>query len=910
VLVTVLLAWSWRRAELIYAAVFHLVTATYLVLFSVGNNDPAMAYVLGLFAAIEALAVWGIGFACQARRDDWIRACARPLYHWNVVLACAAALLSDRSLLVLSLVAVSFLLNVKSLPRAEWLYGTIAALLAAFYFRWLTEVSPIELVGWAMVAAFAISALAIVVQRQKAAICERLALPPLALESPLFHASIALAFVAGLARIGTTTNGSVAWNSHKWFPLALAVQTLVWLRAYPRRELLHASLALVAWTTTTAIVPAHPTLGHISLVAASTALGYVLIERLLRPHEPSICARLGIVDAGYLTVLRSWAVAAFGVGAVGTITVLIGEMGATMLGRFPAAPGLGIVEWWVVLAAIVAIGAFLVVIGGDVDGPSTLEPEHVALALHGAGVAVLWWLGVTSSPLAGMTMGPRVYYPVVTAIAALVTANVVRRHANHQSWDELLWMGDVRDEAVTRALAAQACVLSALALLFTGGALESATAVALFLTAVTMVLVLSATGWLGCAYAGSALWCAAWGVTALIVAPLLGWSTAGLRATCVSAGALGAAFSLLAMARWLSQSALAAKAATAWRSFGSQGAGQTIERSIEQVALASSIFAVLAALFAGVNGPEVGTLATAVGVLVILGAALLAILLVPRWQAEWLVYLAQTVALCAYLKYRLAVPQPIAFDAIVLTLIGYLNLGLAEVLETLEFKIYARPARFFSLVVPSLPLVQAVAAGGLNELGLFHLLSAGTFYGIACGRLRWKTLGYAAAVLYNGALWVLWGTFGWKLASEPQFFMVPVGLSTILFAEVNRSELGRANVNTIRTVGLTIIYLSMAVPIWQHEQNFGAWLALLIGSLVGIFAGIGLRLQTFLWMGIATFVLDVLYEMGRMSVDYAFAKWAIMLAIGIALVLFVALNEKKRIMGTMRLYFDQARMWD
>ena len=45
--VTVLLVATWRRPELVYSAVFHLVAATYLVLFSTGNNDPAMAYILG-----------------------------------------------------------------------------------------------------------------------------------------------------------------------------------------------------------------------------------------------------------------------------------------------------------------------------------------------------------------------------------------------------------------------------------------------------------------------------------------------------------------------------------------------------------------------------------------------------------------------------------------------------------------------------------------------------------------------------------------------------------------------------------------------------------------------------------------------------------------------------------------------
>ena len=99
------------------------------------------------------------------------------------------------------------------------------------------------------------------------------------------------------------------------------------------------------------------------------------------------------------------------------------------------------------------------------------------------------------------------------------------------------------------------------------------------------------------------------------------------------------------------------------------------------------------------------------------------------------------------------------------------------------------------------------------------------------------------------------------------------------------------------------------LPIWQFD-SFGAWLTLLLVSLLGIFAGIGLRLQTFLWLGLTTFVLDVVYEMGRVSLDHAFAKWAIMLVLGIGLVMFVALNEKKQIVNTMLEYYARARTWE
>ena len=58
-------------------------------------------------------------------------------------------------------------------------------------------------------------------------------------------------------------------------------------------------------------------------------------------------------------------------------------------------------------------------------------------------------------------------------------------------------------------------------------------------------------------------------------------------------------------------------------------------------------------------------------------------------------------------------------------------------------------------------------------------------------------------------------------------------------------------------------------------------MALLLGSLLGLFAGIGLRVQTFVWLGLVTFLADVLYELGRVGLDHALAKWAIMLSLGI-----------------------------
>ena len=44
--------------------------------------------------------------------------------------------------------------------------------------------------------------------------------------------------------------------------------------------------------------------------------------------------------------------------------------------------------------------------------------------------------------------------------------------------------------------------------------------------------------------------------------------------------------------------------------------------------------------------------------------------------------------------------------------------------------------------------------------------------------------------------------------------------------------------------------------------------------------------------------------------EHTLAKWAIMLALGLLLVLFVALNEKQRLLATISKYVETVRQWE
>ena len=127
--------------------------------------------------------------------------------------ALAVVLCAD-SPLTLALVAVSLLLAIKGLPRAEWLYGAVAACTVAGYWKWLERVSAVPLLALALLVAFGLWGLAVLVQSYKPAICRRLGLVALSYELPLFHSATAAGAMALLLRVNLSLSDGAAWTAY------------------------------------------------------------------------------------------------------------------------------------------------------------------------------------------------------------------------------------------------------------------------------------------------------------------------------------------------------------------------------------------------------------------------------------------------------------------------------------------------------------------------------------------------------------------------------------------------------------------------------------------------------------------------------------------------------------------------
>jgi hypothetical protein len=897
-LALVLLAGSSRWAAWTYQAIACGVTAVFLLVLEGRLPGPELMHVLGLTAIAQALALAALGFLGRAlagestlprgREQIW----HQPAFVSALILTAAAVVLAYDVPRTMLLAALAFLLMVKGLPWRSWLYPAILSCLCAGYHAYLVGRSIDVLVTWLVATAYVLWALGAAVRRTEPGLVRWLRLVGSGYALPLFHLALVAAVAAGVLRGSEHAGESLPWSRSAPLAYQLAAFCVLMIEAWPSPAWMGVAFVLASLGFGFWLSPRVDHGLHWLEVAAVLANIWLVVGRLLALVERPLCQRLRIPALGYAGPLETGARLYFAATFAGAASLVLLSVGHALGVGADLMPldSQDLLGWRYVLAALGLEAIYLVVAWRRSDWPD------IVLGLEVLGVLAVWWLAAPLSPLVVHgRLAPTTFLPAATAAAALVMAAVaaaVRRFDANRA---------ARLDAHS-GRAGQA--LAVVAALMTRGALSVETIMTLVLAAVAPAL--RATAWrsIGAGYQAGAM-CAAAGMLAALTTAKR-WDT-----TTEPAGLVWSALGLVAALAivWLG--------AGLWRRMMAEAddeepialPARNVAVALEQNVLFGAGLAVLLVALSACTSTPPGSAASWGAIGTLAGVALLGLGLIVRWGVAWLVYPSQAAVVGCYLYYRWIFPLPASTDAAVLTALGYLDFGLAEVIDRLGLARYAWPMRWFSLALPFLPLVLLVREVRSDDLQLFVLFTVATFYGVAGASLQWKGLGYTAGLFYNSFLWVLWGRFGWQVADHSQFYLIPVGLSAVLVAEFERATLGRPAANAVRGLGLSVIYLSLAVPVWQFE-SLGAWVALLFLALAGVFAGIGVRVQVFLWMGLVVFVLDVVYQLGKVGMRHTLAKWSIMLALGILLVFFVALNEKKRIVARMKSLIAIARQWE
>src|SRR5207248_5376543 len=111
----------------------------------------------------------------------------------------------------------------------------------------------------------------------------------------------------------------------------------------------------------------------------------------------------------------------------------------------------------------------------------------------------------------------------------------------------------------------------------------------------------------------------------------------------------------------------------------------------------------------------------------------------------------------------------------------------------------------------------------------------------------------------NFGLWALWTHVGLPFLSHPQAWLIPLGLIVLASEHVNRPQLPPEASLALRYLGISLIYVASTSDLFLAGVGNSLWLPVVLAVLcvAGVLAGIWLRVQAFLFLGLGFLHLDV-----------------------------------------------------
>ncbi len=212
-----------------------------------------------------------------------------------------------------------------------------------------------------------------------------------------------------------------------------------------------------------------------------------------------------------------------------------------------------------------------------------------------------------------------------------------------------------------------------------------------------------------------------------------------------------------------------------------------------------------------------------------------------------------------------------------------------------------RPWQLAAVIVPLIAIGESPSVSHPVSL----LIVAGFYVLLALFNQQIRFT-YISAVLID---WVLLRWF-WRLElSESLWYVIPLGLTLLYIAQVDpnlkQAEQKQAR-HLLRVLGSGAICL---VALWSnHWSGIGTGVI----SVLVIFAGLGLRVRAFLFVGTATFLINAFYQLGVLIFDYPFSKWVIGLLVGITFIWIAATFETRReqITALLRNWISELQTWE
>jgi hypothetical protein len=306
------------------------------------------------------------------------------------------------------------------------------------------------------------------------------------------------------------------------------------------------------------------------------------------------------------------------------------------------------------------------------------------------------------------------------------------------------------------------------------------------------------------------------------------------------------------------------------------------------------------------------------------------------------VYAAEALLALLLVHLRLSVPDLIPsivghYWPLVVMAVAFLGVGLSEFFHRRGWTVLAEPLRRTGVFLPLLPLLafwvrpltglrESLGANlpGLQPLlrylenlpdsfamhaGLWFLV--GALYGSLAVTRRSYRFALLAALAANFGLWVVFAHHErLSFVLHPQLWLIPLALIVLVAGHVNQDRLTEAQGNALRYLALLLIYLSSTADLFLAGLgDVGLSLVLAVLAVLGVLAGILLRLRAFLFLGVSFLFLVVFARIWHAAVERAqtWVWWASGIVLGVAILALFALFEKRR--NDVLHVLDELKKW-
>ncbi len=184
------------------------------------------------------------------------------------------------------------------------------------------------------------------------------------------------------------------------------------------------------------------------------------------------------------------------------------------------------------------------------------------------------------------------------------------------------------------------------------------------------------------------------------------------------------------------------------------------------------------------------------------------------------------------------------------------------------------------------------------------LLAAAVLYLSLASALRNPWPLYLGVLALNAAIY-LWAPRWAERYGLWQFYIVPAAVSVLALLHLHRQELRPSLLNGARLAALSALYAGAGLDVFLRPELSVFVLALGL-ALLGIVAGVALRIRAFLYAGVAFLMLNIAGQLIRFYPEQALSRALILLGLGtvitVGMVLFSlrreAILQRVRIMRT------------